>query len=122
MDQNHPHTSSKSYVIGFVLSIACTLAAYVVVRQHVSADHTMISHGFLILIVILLALAQLIVQLIFFLHLGRESRPHSHLIAFVYTALLVTCLVVGSLWIMYHLNYNMTGMAPTDMDTYMLKQ
>lgn len=112
----------QSYMIGYALSIAFTLAAYMLVVRHVVSDHTFIPHNLLILVVVTLAIAQLIVQLVFFLHLGRKSGSSWNLIAFLYTTLLVVFLVGGSLWIMYHLNYNMTHMPPAQVDAYMVNQ
>lgn len=111
-----------TYVIGFILSIILTLAAYLLVDQHVVSGHMAWGHSFLMVAVVALALVQMIVQLIFFLHLGRESKPYWNLIVFLYAFLLVTIIVIGSLWVMYHLNYNMMHMPPTQVDEYMLRQ
>lgn len=122
MDNNYSQAFSyKSYVIGFVMSIALTLAAYVFVARHVSSGHEG-PHRALLIALIALAVAQLIVQAIAFLHLGAKSDSRWNVIVFVYTALLVVFLVGGSLWIMSHLNYNMMLMPPAQVDTYMLNQ
>jgi len=116
------HGSLLSYVSGFVLSLVLTFIAYYLVDQHVHSGHETFSHGFLYGTIIVLAVVQLVVQLVFFLHLGRDSRPHWNLIVFTYAALLLVIIVVGSLWVMAHLNYNMMQMPPTQVDTYMLNQ
>jgi heme/copper-type cytochrome/quinol oxidase subunit 4 len=46
------------------------------------------------------------VQLFFFLHIGRESKPRLNAAAFLFATLVVTILVAGSLWIMDNLNYH----------------
>ena len=102
----------KSYLIGFILSIVLTLAAYFAVIAHV------LSNGALIVAIIVLAVVQLMVQLFYFLHLGQESNPRWNLVFFISTAGIVLLVVVGSLWIMNHLNYNMT---PDQMNVYMMK-
>lgn len=107
--------SMKSYVTGFVLSVAVTLLAYAAVVNHWFA-------GILLVAVIMgLAVIQLVVQLVFFLHLGRESKPRWNLITFSFMLLVLIIIVGGSLWIMANLNYNMM-MTPEQMDEYMLKQ
>jgi len=117
-------TSPKlwSYVIGFVLSITLTLAAYFLVEQSATSGHVGLSKQFVIIVILVLALIQLAVQLVFFLHLGREPKPRWNLMVFGYVFLLVAIIVGGSLWIMYHLNYNMMQMSPTEVDHYMLDQ
>ncbi|MBI5004305.1 cytochrome o ubiquinol oxidase subunit IV [Candidatus Kaiserbacteria bacterium] len=122
MDHSHSsrHGSLVSYIIGFVISIVLTLAAYFIVQQHVSSLHETFSHSFITFAVVGFALLQLLVQLIFFLHLGRDAKPHWNLIVFVYAFLLLLIIVVGSLWVMHHLNYNMMLMPPAEVDAYML--
>ncbi len=104
------------YVTGFVLSILFTLAAYVVVEIHVGSEHSIISHEVLIPAILGLAFVQFIIQLVFFLHLGEESGPRWKLAVFLSTFALVLVVVVGSLWIMNHLNNNMT---PVQIDQYL---
>lgn len=112
--------SIRPYVIGFSLSIVLTLAAYFLVQAHVNAAHAFISHEVLIPAILVLAMAQLIVQLLFFLHLGASGTASRwKLGAFVLTVVLVLIVVVGSIWIMNHLNYNMT---PSQIDQYLQQQ
>lgn len=58
------------------------------------------------------AVAQLFTQVIFFLHLPAKEKPYWNILVFVYTLLIVAFLVIGSMWIMYHLNMNMMGVSP----------
>ena len=69
--------------------------------------------------IIFLAVVQLVVQLVFFLHLGRERQPRWNLLAFAFMAIVLLILVLGSLWIMNNLNYHMTQ---TDMLHYLNNQ
>lgn len=94
-------TTLRPYLIGFVLSIVLTLAAFWLVGQGFSKEVT-------IALLITLAVAQLWVQLICFLHLGAEQRPRWHAITLAFAAFVVLVLVGGSLWIMSHLEHNMT--------------
>lgn len=64
------------------------------------------------------AISQLLVQLIFFLHLGRESKPRWNILVFLFAALVVLIVVVGSLWIMNNLDYHMGG---HEMDSSIIK-
>jgi cytochrome o ubiquinol oxidase operon protein cyoD len=96
----------SSYVTGFALSIFLTIIPYVIVTEHLF-DTTS-----LVIWVSLAAIAQLIVQVVFFLHLPVKTKPYWNIVVFVFMLLIVTFLVVGTLWIMYHLNVNMMGASP----------
>lgn len=95
----------RSYIIGLALSLGCTVAAFGLVHTYLSAEHHVLSHQFLIGILTVLALVQLISQLIFFLHVGSASNPWNTL-ALVCTLLIAVFVVAGSLWIMTHLQHN----------------
>ena len=103
-----------NYVIGFVLSLTLTLVAYFLVVNHLLIGPVLIGA------IILLAVTQFFVQVTLFLHVGEEAKPKWNLSAFLFMLLVVIIIVVGSLWIMANLNYNM--MSPTQMDEYMRLQ
>ncbi len=106
--------SPKSYLVGFLLSLGLTLAAYFMVSHHLG------SGGVLMSIVVCLALVQLLVQLKFFLHLGSETKPRWNLLVFSFMLGVLLILVFGSLWIMYNLNYHHGGhpVSPSNPDAY----
>jgi cytochrome o ubiquinol oxidase operon protein cyoD len=109
MTNHHRETSTPEgspgslllYSIGFGLSIVLTLTAYFAVTQRFLGGSSLVAA------IVSLGLAQLMIQLRFFLHLGHESKPRWNLLAFAFMVLVVLILVFGSLWIMNHLNYNM---------------
>ncbi|MGI8419746.1 MAG: cytochrome o ubiquinol oxidase subunit IV [Candidatus Levyibacteriota bacterium] len=96
----HPGTL-KSYVTGFVLSIVLTIIPYLIVINHI------VSGAFIVAVVICFAFAQLAVQLLFFLHMREEAKPRLNLLIFISFASIILIVVVASIWIMQHLNYNM---------------
>ncbi len=102
----------RTYVIGFVSSLILTLIAFAFVMNQV-----MTGLG-AVLVIMGLASLQLIVQLVFFLHLGRGSKPYWNLTAFAFMLVVVVILVFGSLWIMYNLNYHKPSPAPTDQQIF----
>jgi cytochrome o ubiquinol oxidase subunit IV len=110
-----------SYITGFVLSVLLTLAATGLIWIHINSGHTIFTHAFLIAAILILAIAQLFVQLIFFMHLADESGPRWKLGALVSAVGIILIVVVGSIWIMNHLNYNMMA-SPADMNTYIQSQ
>ena len=101
----------RAYVIGFVLSVITTLAAYLLVVNHVWPKEALIP------VVLAIAVVQLVIQMFFFLHVGRSS--HWRLLTLVFTVVIVLIVVVGSIWVMYNLNYNMMNMTPEQMNLYM---
>lgn len=108
--------SLKKYIIGFLASIALTLLAYNLVVGEIINGLT------LLLLIGGLALAQVIVQLVYFLHLPDEMKPRYKLLSFGFMVVILLIVVVGTLWIMHHLNYNMMDMSPNEKDQYMSSQ
>lgn len=111
LDPRHAAVRYKSYVVGFCFSVIITMMAYGFVVNDVWPKEIMIY------VVMSLAIVQLIVQLIFFLHLGRGNTWK--LVTFFFALLVVLVVVIGSLWIMNNLDYNMMHMSPDEMDLYM---
>jgi cytochrome o ubiquinol oxidase subunit IV len=91
----------RYYVVGFILSLILTLAAYYAVVEK------LFSRTRMPLVIGVLAIAQAAVQLFFFLRMGQETKPHWKLTVFLFMLLVVVVIVFGSLWIMYSLNYNL---------------
>lgn len=89
------------YVAGFILSLIFTDVAYIAVTEQ------LFTGTMLVTIIVALAIAQVLVQLYFFLHLGHEARPRWKLIVLLFMLLVLGIVVFGSLWIMQNLNYNM---------------
>lgn len=104
------HGTLRSYTTGFILSILFTLAPYFIVVNH------LLSGWSLGLALAGFAVVQLIVQLVFFLHLGSESSPRWNLIVFLFMLLVLVTVVFGSLWIMSNLNYHQ--MTPQETESY----
>ena len=109
------HGTLSSYVTGFALSVVFTLVAYVLVVQHILEGKALMAA------IVGLAIVQLLVQLFFFLHLHKESKPRWNLVVFLFMLLILLIVVIGSLWIMHNLDYNMM-MQPEQMDSYMREQ
>lgn len=92
----------QAYLTGFILCLGLTLIAYwSVVNHKFSGTALLYWIGWL-------ALIQFFVQMIFFLHLGRETKPRWKFVSFWFMTLVVSILVFGSLWIMTNLQYHHT--------------
>lgn len=97
-----------SYIVGFALSIVLTLAAFWIAP---------LLGTFAAAAIILLALIQLLVQLVFFLELGSGPKEQSNLLVFIFTCIIITILIGGTLWIMSNLDHLHLG-SPTTTDLY----
>lgn len=108
------HGPARAYVIGFVLSLVLTLGAYLLTVREV------LSGWALVYVLAALAVVQLVVQLVCFLHLGKESKPRWNLTAAAFALIVVIILVFGSLWIMQNLSYNHNhhGLTPGQTDEF----
>jgi len=104
--------TTASYVSGFILSLILTLSAYFVVRQNNDSTQPEFSYQSIITIILALALVQLFVQLLFFLHLDKESKPRWNLMVASFAVTVVLILVLGSLWIMHNLDYHHMESSP----------
>lgn len=113
--QTEHESSIKMYVLGFTFAVILTLLAYVIVVNH------LLSGMALATALMGLAAVQLLVQLVFFLHLGRGKTARWNVASFYFMGLVLLIIVVGSLWIMNNLNYNMM-MTPEQMNEHMLKE
>lgn len=104
------------YIIGFVLSLILTLTAYFLVVEEVVSGLTLFAA------LGALAFIQMVVQLAYFLHLGEEVGPRYKLASFIFMGGILLIVVVGSVWIMNNLNYNMMEMTPQQKTDYMMTQ
>lgn len=107
---NTKHSSSYSYTLGFVLSLFFTIVPYMLVTRDI------VSSRIVPIALAVFAIAQVFVQLVFFLHIGQEKKPRWKVIAFNFMVMVIIILVFGSLWVMNNLNYHM--LSPNDTNTY----
>lgn len=103
IEDKHHHGTLLSYIVGFGLSILLTLVAFTLVGQHSFLP----SKGFEVVTLAILALAQLFIQVVFFLHVNTSPYARWNLLSFLFTVFVVVTIAGGSLWIMYNLDYNM---------------
>jgi cytochrome o ubiquinol oxidase subunit IV len=98
------HEGLRSYAIGLALSALLTVAAFYL------AQSDWIWAPSLPVALSVLAVAQVGVHLVFFLHLTSAPDSINNSLALAFGTLIVTLVIVGTLWIMAHMNANM---APT---------
>ena len=96
------HGSLKGYLIGFFLSVILTAIPFWMVMTG-AIDNKQATA----VIVMAFAAVQIIVHMVFFLHMTPASEGGWSMLALIFTVILVVIVLSGSLWVMYHLNANM---------------
>ena len=59
---------------------------------------------------LVLAVAQIGIHLVFFLHITTDPDNENNILALAFGVLIVCLIVFGSLWVMLHLNHNLMPM------------
>ena len=98
------HGTMRDYVIGFVLSVILTAIPFWLVMAH-PLDGTTTA-----VIIMGFAAVQMIVHMIFFLHMTPKAEGGWSMTALIFTIIIVGIMLAGSLWVMFHLNTNMMPM------------
>ncbi len=89
---------------GFILSLVLTLGSYFVI---IHPEFFHLDARMAVFAILVLAFLQSVVQYIFFLHIWDDNEPVWNVGFFVSTVLLILVIVLFSIWIMSHLDYNM---------------
>ena len=105
-----PHVSFKGYMTGFILSVILTAIPFWLVMAKVIPDNKVTA-----VIVVGFAVVQLLVHMVYFLHLDTTSEGGWNMLALIFTAMLLVIMFAGSLWVMYHMNTNMMPVSVEDM-------
>ena len=104
----HVHQGSlRGYLTGFVLAAILTIIPFWLVMAHVFDNRWLT-----ITLVLLLAVVQILVHIIYFLHLDTHSEGGWNMMAFIFTIVLVVIVLGASIWVMYNENALMMPMSP----------
>jgi cytochrome o ubiquinol oxidase subunit IV len=101
-DMTHGEISLSGYLIGFGLSVVLTAVPFWLVMSGVLGDKQITA-----LVIMLFAAVQIVVHMIFFLHMNASSEGGWTMLALIFTVVMVVIALTGSLWVMHHLNVNM---------------
>jgi cytochrome o ubiquinol oxidase operon protein cyoD len=97
------HTASfREYLTGFLLAVVLTAIPFWLVMAH-ALNRSGVTAG----IILAFAAVQMVIHMIYFLHMNTRSEGGWTLLALLFTLMLVVIALSGSLWVMYHLNANM---------------
>ena len=95
-------TSVRNYLHGLVLAAGLTAASF-----WVAGGTSLLSAPGVAMGLAALAIGQMGVHLVFFLHITTGPDNTNNVLALAFGVLIVGIVIAGSLWIMYHLNGNM---------------
>lgn len=104
----HSTATVKSYTVGFILSVILTVIPFALIMMGA------LPRSAAILVISALAVVQILVQIFYFLHIDFSKRERWNLGSLVFTAFIVGIVIVGSLWIMFHMNENMMHAVPVE--------
>lgn len=104
------------YCAGAIISTLLTVGVYFVVVGDFEASSRVLAG-----IVLAAAAMQFVTQIVLFLPIMSKRGPSWRLHSLWFSALMIIVVVVGSLWVMRNLDYNM-GMSPEQMHEYMLEE
>jgi cytochrome o ubiquinol oxidase operon protein cyoD len=93
-----------SYLIGLALATLLTIVSFYVART------TLVWEPSIPVALAVLAIAQMGIHLVFFLHITTGPDNVNNVMALAFGVLIVFLIIAGSLWIMSHMNENMMPM------------
>jgi cytochrome o ubiquinol oxidase operon protein cyoD len=104
------HVSLRGYLTGFVLSVILTVIPFWLVMSGVLP-----SKSITLIVIMAFAAVQIIVHMVYFLHVDARVEGGWTFLSLAFTLILVVIVLFGSLWIIFHLNDNMMPMDMSQM-------
>lgn len=104
------HSTLGGYVTGFILAVLLTAIPFWLVMGKVFSSSSVTA-----MVLLGIGAVQIVVHVIYFLHLNTRSEGGWNFLAMLFTVLIVGIALAGSLWVMYHMNVNMMPMSIHDM-------
>lgn len=106
----HAHVTLRGYVTGFLLSVALTAIPFWLIMGKVIANP-----GMAAAVILAFAAVQIVVHMVYFLHMNTKSEGGWNMLALIFTLVLVVITLAGSMWVMHHMNSNMMPASAHDM-------
>ena len=104
------HATVEGYLIGFFLSMVLTAIPFWLVMGQVIPSSKVTAF-----VILAFAAVQMVVHMIYFLHLNAKVESGWSALALTFTGALVIIMLAGSIWVMYHMNTNMMPTADPQM-------
>lgn len=96
------HATVGGYAIGFVLSVILTAIPFWLVMNKVISSPAMTAA-----VILGFAAVQVVVHVVYFLHLDAKSEQGWNMLATIFTVVLLVILIAGSIWVMHNMNTHM---------------
>lgn len=101
-DHDDLHVTKGDYVKGFLLAVILTVIPFWLVMADVIQNRTTA-----VLVLGIFAMVQVVVHMVFFLHMNPKSEGGWNLFALIFTAVLLVIVLAGTLWVMHNMNTHM---------------
>ncbi|MDB5920478.1 MAG: hypothetical protein JWR40_4712 [Massilia sp.] len=101
-DDHVPHSTLRGYATGFVLAVILTAIPFWLVM-----GKTFSNSGTAGLVLLGLAAVQIVVHMVYFLHMNTKVEGGWSMLAMLFTVMVVVIMLSGSIWVMYNMNHNM---------------
>ncbi|WP_010139931.1 cytochrome o ubiquinol oxidase subunit IV [Oceanicola sp. S124] len=116
-DHSHAHSGGShgtlgSLMIGFAMAAILTILPFGLVMGEVDLPRNLA-----IGLIMGMGAVQIIVHLVYFLHVGKSSEQGWTLVATIFSVIILVIVLAGSLWVMHNMNENMMPMP--DMEQMM---
>ena len=111
-DAGASHSTLKGYLTGFVLAVILTAIPFWIVMGKVFDRPTVTA-----LVILAFAAVQIVVHMIYFLHMDGKVQGGWSMLAMMFTIMVVVVMLSGSLWVMFHLKNNMMPMSTQELRT-----
>jgi cytochrome o ubiquinol oxidase operon protein cyoD len=115
-DDGASHSTLKGYMTGFFLAVFLTAVPFWLVMGKVIPNAQTLA-----IVVMFFAAIQIVVHMIYFLHMNTKSEGGWNMLALIFTLVLVVITLTGSIWVMFHMNANMMPGMSHDMTEQQVK-
>jgi len=96
------HVSRSDYIKGFVLAVILTVIPFGLVMGGIIENRATA-----VLVLGVLAAVQIVVHMVYFLHMNGKIQGGWTLLSTLFTIIFVAVTLAGTLWVMFHMNANM---------------
>ncbi|SPB15667.1 cytochrome o ubiquinol oxidase [Caballeronia novacaledonica] len=93
-----PHVTVRGYLIGFVLAVVLTVGSFWAATSGAFKGESAL------VALAVLAAVQVIVHVVFFLHVNSSKGQRWHALSFAYTILMSLVIIVGTVWVMHNVH------------------
>jgi cytochrome o ubiquinol oxidase operon protein cyoD len=101
-DGQFPHGDYRDYMTGFVLSVILTAVPFILVMSGGFESRALTA-----VIVMLFAVVQIVVHMIYFLHMDLHAEGGWTVTSLVFTLIIVVICLAGTMWVMHNMDSNM---------------